>query len=78
MRHDTDWFKSSYSAAASNSCVEVRLWFKSSYSAAASNNCVEVQLSEAGADVRDSKNPAGPQLSVSGKGWAAFLTSLKS
>ncbi|WP_433274838.1 DUF397 domain-containing protein [Actinosynnema sp. CS-041913] len=58
MRHDTDWFKSSYSAAASNSCVEVRL-----------------TGSQAG--VRDSKNPAGPRLSVSGKGWAAFTTALK-
>ncbi|RNL83639.1 DUF397 domain-containing protein [Halostreptopolyspora alba] len=25
MRHDTDWFKSSHSAGASNACVEARI-----------------------------------------------------
>lgn len=33
-------------------------WFKSSFSGAATDNCVEVRLSDSGARVRDSKNPA--------------------
>ncbi|MBB4908347.1 DUF397 domain-containing protein [Actinophytocola algeriensis] len=33
-------------------------WFKSTFSSTASDNCVEVRLSDSGARVRDSKNPA--------------------
>ena len=33
-------------------------WFKSTFSTTASDNCVEVRLSDGGARVRDSKNPA--------------------
>jgi len=51
---------------------EARLtWRKSSYSA--ENNCVEVVFGRTVA-VRDSKNPAGPILTVSEAAWRSFLS----
>ncbi|MBB5955518.1 hypothetical protein FHS29_002099 [Saccharothrix tamanrassetensis] len=52
-------------------------WLKSSHSAAASNDCVEVRLTDSHTDVRDSKNPTGPRLSLPGKTWTAFVAGLK-
>ncbi|MBB5955519.1 hypothetical protein FHS29_002100 [Saccharothrix tamanrassetensis] len=52
-------------------------WLKSSHSAAANNDCVEVRPTDASVDVRDSKNPTGPRLTISGKGWTAFVAELK-
>jgi uncharacterized protein DUF397 len=48
-------------------------WRKSSYSATSSGNCVEVAFGGIVA-VRDSKNPAGPILTVSPTAWRAFLS----
>ncbi|MEZ7006585.1 DUF397 domain-containing protein [Streptomyces sp. AD55] len=47
-------------------------WCKSSYSGAEGGDCVEVA---AGTDVRvrDSKDVAGPVLTVSRSAWAGFL-----
>jgi Domain of unknown function (DUF397) len=75
------WRKSSYSSATgSGNCVEVAhvpladpVWRKSSYSATSSGNCVEIAFGGTVA-VRDSKNPAGPILSVSEATWRAFLS----
>jgi hypothetical protein len=48
-------------------------WFKSSYSGSDGGNCVEVATQPSAVHVRDSKNPAGPRLTVAPDAWAAFL-----
>ncbi|MER6179317.1 DUF397 domain-containing protein [Streptomyces sp. NPDC001652] len=48
-------------------------WFKSSYSGDEGGACVEVATQPAAVHVRDSKNPAGPQLTVAPDAWAAFV-----
>ncbi|RZB14152.1 DUF397 domain-containing protein [Streptomyces sp. F001] len=48
-------------------------WFKSTYSDGGGGNCVEVAHDMDSIHIRDSKNPAGPVLTVSGEAWAAFL-----
>ncbi|MFD3835813.1 DUF397 domain-containing protein [Streptomyces sp. NPDC058642] len=48
-------------------------WFKSSYSGDEGGACVEVATQPAAIHVRDSKNPAGPQLAVAPDAWAAFV-----
>lgn len=52
-----------------------RPWRKSSHSGQ-SGNCVEVKISDSVA-VRDSKNPAGPELQFASQAWAAFVTGVK-
>jgi hypothetical protein len=69
---DSGWMKSSFSAAASDNCVEVR-WVKSSFSGAATDNCVEVRLHPTTVGIRDSKNPAAT-LSVPPAAWLAYIT----
>ncbi|MFG2935847.1 DUF397 domain-containing protein [Streptomyces sp. NPDC048282] len=49
-------------------------WFKSSYSSGSEGDCVEVAACPATVHVRDSKNPQGPQLTLSPTTWANFLT----
>ncbi|KUO16918.1 DUF397 domain-containing protein [Streptomyces dysideae] len=71
------WFKSSYSDGGGGNCVEVAYaWRKSSYSDDGGGNCVEVATCPHATTIhiRDSKNPDGPNLAVSGKAWAAFIT----
>ncbi|MFE3517587.1 DUF397 domain-containing protein [Streptomyces sp. NPDC059166] len=48
-------------------------WFKSSYSSGAGGECVEVAARAHTVHVRDSKDKAGPILSVACGGWAAFV-----
>ncbi|MDQ0600295.1 hypothetical protein QF037_004640 [Streptomyces canus] len=48
-------------------------WFKSSYSGDEGGACVEVATQPTAVHVRDSKNPAGPQLAVAPGAWAAFV-----
>nr|WP_132875113.1 DUF397 domain-containing protein [Tamaricihabitans halophyticus] len=50
-------------------------WRKSSYSAG-SNGCVEVARTEGAVQVRDTKNRAGGQLTISGAAWRALLDEL--
>ncbi|MCF3962886.1 DUF397 domain-containing protein [Streptomyces fuscigenes] len=55
-------------------------WFKSSYSTDQPGNCIEIAR-DAIEDVpvlriRDSKNPAGPALTVAPASWAAFARDL--
>jgi hypothetical protein len=50
-------------------------WFKSSRSEG-SNECVEVAIFEGGVAVRDSKNPGGPVLPLTGN-WQAFINAIK-
>jgi hypothetical protein len=71
------WFKSSYSDSGGGACVEVAYtWRKSSYSDGGGGNCLEVAPcphTSTAIHIRDSKNPDGPNLTVSGKAWAAFI-----
>jgi uncharacterized protein DUF397 len=50
-------------------------WFKSSYSGAEGGECVEVASGTAAVHVRDSKDVAGPVLTVSPQAWADFVRS---
>ncbi|KMS73502.1 toxin [Streptomyces viridochromogenes] len=69
------WFKSSYSGGSGDDCVEVALaWHKSSYSSGGSGDCVEVAACPHTIHIRDSKNPHGPQLTLSPTTWAGFLS----
>ncbi|MCO4695919.1 hypothetical protein LRR80_01974 [Streptomyces sp. RO-S4] len=53
-------------------------WRKSSYSGSTGGDCVEVAVTEtAVVPVRDSKNPAGPVVTVGAPAWQAFLDSLR-
>ena len=53
-------------------------WRKSSFSENPQTSCVEVAFGPAGVAVRDSKNAAGPKLTIDVEGWRALiaLTSL--
>jgi hypothetical protein len=52
-------------------------WIKSSYSGATSANCVEIAaLLTGGRAVRDSKDPAGPVLTLTAAQWSALVQSL--
>jgi hypothetical protein len=53
-------------------------WRRSSYSNANGGACVEVARSLAGVvAVRDSKDPAGPELIFESAQWAAFTSGVK-
>jgi hypothetical protein len=53
-----------------------RTWAKSSYSDPNGGNCVEARRLGSGAvQVRDSKNPDGPELSFSDDCWQEFVAS---
>lgn len=49
------------------------VWRKSSYSGAEGGDCVEVASCPGTVHVRDSKDEAGPIVSVAPDGWAAFV-----
>jgi Domain of unknown function (DUF397) len=53
-------------------------WRKSSYSGN-SGNCVEVRIASRGGAVavRDSKRVPGPELTIAGDRWAAFVRRAK-
>ena len=48
-------------------------WRKSSASTESSGDCVEVAFGQVDAAVRDSKNPAGPMLTVPAAGWLELV-----
>lgn len=72
-----EWFKSTYSGDEGGQCLEVAYtWRKSSYSNDSGGDCVEIAPCPHGPrsiHIRDSKNPGGPSLTVSGEAWAVFL-----
>jgi hypothetical protein len=72
------WRKSTRSTTGGN-CVEIAaapvIWRKSSRSNTG-GNCVEVADAETTISVRDSKDPAGPVLTVSPGAWTAFTAAL--
>lgn len=48
-------------------------WFKSSYSAGDGGDCVEVASCTGALYVRDSKNEAGPIVSLTPSAWTEFI-----
>jgi hypothetical protein len=69
------WFKSSYSSAQGDNCIEIALsWHKSSFSGDAGDNCVEVAECSDLVHVRDSKDKEGPQLAFTPAAWTDFLS----
>ncbi|MFE7755425.1 DUF397 domain-containing protein [Streptomyces sp. NPDC057429] len=52
-------------------------WFKSSYSGGSGTECVEVANLGTSVDVRDSKRPLGPGLSLHHSTWAGFMAFLQ-
>jgi len=68
------WWKSSRSGGQGGDCVEVAAtWRKASRSGGQGGNCVEVADDGGQWFVRDSKDPHGGMLTVSGTAWHAFL-----
>ncbi|WP_030238556.1 MULTISPECIES: DUF397 domain-containing protein [unclassified Streptomyces] len=59
--------------AESSTVASGRAWFKSSYSGTEGGDCVEVAADTAAVHVRDSKDIAGPVLTVSREAWAGFV-----
>ena len=51
-------------------------WFKSSYSDNEGGDCVEAAIptSRTTIHIRDSKNPSGPQFTVTAPAWTAFIS----
>ncbi|PNE43473.1 DUF397 domain-containing protein [Streptomyces noursei] len=49
-------------------------WQKSSYSGNQGGACIEAATDDEAVRIRDSKDPAGPQISISGRTWTAFLS----
>lgn len=71
---ESAWVRSSYSGSDGGNCVEVAAaWTRSSYSGSGGGNCVEVAVAPERVHVRDSKDPAGPVLTVSPEAWASFV-----
>lgn len=52
-------------------------WRKSSYSGHDGGDCVEVAALPGAVAVRDSKNPAGPVLTLTSGQWRALLDHIK-
>ncbi|MFI9647750.1 DUF397 domain-containing protein [Streptomyces sp. NPDC052040] len=76
---ESKWRKSSYSSDQGGNCVECAAlgglaWRKSSYSSDQGGECVEIAEAPcATVAVRDSKNPAGPALSLAPSSFSAFV-----
>ena len=73
------WFKSSYSNAEGEACLEVAYtWRKSSYSTNEGGACLEIAATPATIHIRDSKTPAdAPTLAVTPTTWTAFLRTVR-
>jgi hypothetical protein len=75
----TQWRKSSYSSDQGGECVECApfgalAWRKSTYSGDQGGQCLEVaETPEAAVAIRDSKNPAGPMLTLDPAAFTTFV-----
>lgn len=70
------WRKSSHSTGQGGACVEVgAAWRTSSYSTSQGGQCVEVGPGPAFVGIRDTKNRALGQLTITPKTWRAFISS---
>ncbi len=72
------WRKSSYSGDQGGDCVECAsvgalAWRKSSHSSDQGGDCVEVAERPTNVAVRDSKNPAGPILTLDPAAFTTFV-----
>jgi hypothetical protein len=76
----TQWRKSSYSSDQGGDCIEcaplgLLTWRKSTYSGDQGGNCLEIAETPATTiAVRDSKNPAGPILTIAPAAFVAFVS----
>ncbi|WP_128428115.1 DUF397 domain-containing protein [Streptomyces cyaneus] len=76
----TRWRKSSYSSDQGGQCVECAplgalAWRKSSYSSDQGGDCVEIaETPHTTIAIRDSKNPAGPTLTLDPAAFTTFVT----
>jgi hypothetical protein len=52
-------------------------WRKSTHSGQGESTCVEVAEMSRGLAVRDSTDPAGPQIAFRAQSWHRFMTRLK-
>lgn len=52
-------------------------WRKSSHSSPEQHDCVEVAAAGAEVAIRDSKDPAGPALSISRRAFSSFVAHVK-
>ncbi|WP_030543464.1 DUF397 domain-containing protein [Streptomyces albus] len=53
--------------------IDEPTWRKSSYSGSGGGQCVEVAAGPVAVRIRDSKDTAGPVLSVAADEWSAFV-----
>ncbi|WP_282090573.1 DUF397 domain-containing protein [Streptomyces tendae] len=81
---NVEWRKSSYSGSNGGECVECTVtdgaaWRTSSYSGPNGGDCVEVadNCLAGVVPVRDSKNPAGPVVTVGADAWQSFVDGLR-
>ncbi|MFG2254697.1 DUF397 domain-containing protein [Streptomyces mirabilis] len=74
------WRKSSYSSDQGGDCIEcaplgLLTWRKSTHSGDQGGSCVEIaETPSATIAVRDSKNPAGPILTIAPAAFATFVS----
>ncbi|MFE9681425.1 DUF397 domain-containing protein [Streptomyces sp. NPDC006285] len=79
MPAGTRWRKSSYSGDQGGQCIECaplgpHTWRKSTYSGDQGGDCIEVAETPATTiAIRDSKNPAGPVLTLAPAAFSTFL-----
>ncbi|MEU1001668.1 DUF397 domain-containing protein [Streptomyces tibetensis] len=74
----TQWRSSSYSGDQGGNCVECApvgtlTWRKSRHSGDQGGDCVEVAETSATVALRDSKNPAGPMLTLDPAVFTTFV-----
>jgi hypothetical protein len=57
--------------------LDSRTWRKSSYSGSNGGNCIEITTGPGTVAIRDSTDPHGPVLSVTGQDWKRFADQVR-
>jgi Domain of unknown function (DUF397) len=57
--------------------LDDRTWRKSSYSGSNGGNCIEITTGPGTVAIRDSKDPRGPVLTLTGRDWQRFTDQVK-